>query len=620
MVIKLVAQLFLLSCVIKCSNTNSVDYYVNLIKTEIERTSSFNLPQDSLQYKPKGDNVSDFGEYDYIVVGAGSSGSVIANRLSEEMQVSVLLLEAGGIETDFTDIPAMNIYSMALEYNWNYNSTPQSKACLGMFHRECAYPTGKGLGGTSIINALMYVRGNKIDYDNWYLQGNPGWAYKDVLPYFIKSENCNIKGDAGYHGYGGYLNVEYCKPSSPQLTAFLEANKELGREVIDYNGKTQLGVSQTQHNTKNGKRDSVGRSFLDPIQHRSNLNIHAESLVTKIIIDPRTKTANGVIFAYKGRYYNAKAGKEIILSAGSINSPQLLMLSGIGPRFHLHSKGIPLIQHLSVGSHLQDHAAYFALEFVTNYTEPAKTLRENVESFLNSRGPLTIPGNSQGLGFYQTKLAKTPGYPDIELVMNPSNSTNDFAQRIYHYNNQTYNNIFKIINPKQTFSIIVVLLHPKSKGNVRLKSKNPFDYPLINPKLLSDVNNEDIETMYQGIQLALEIVGTKSFQKLNATLLYAPLPICKKYRYLSRAYWYCQLRQLTTHIYHPTGTCRMGPNSSMGAVVDSNLKVHGIKNLRVADASIIPQPISGHTNAAAIMIGEKVADILKNDNKRVNNF
>ncbi|KAF5303560.1 hypothetical protein FQR65_LT08161 [Abscondita terminalis] len=573
-----------------------VDYYVNLIQSEINRAHSFQLPLDSSAYIPRSDDISGFGNYDYIIVGAGSAGSVIANRLTENARVSVLLLEAGGDESDFTDIPSMNVYSMSLDYNWNYNTTPQTTACLGMFNRECAYPSGKGLGGTSIINALMYVRGNKIDYDNWYLQGNPGWAFEDVLPYFMKSENSKIKGDSGYHGKGGYLNVEYHKPKSPELKAFVDANKQLGRKEIDYNGKTQLGVGQTQHNTKNGQRHSVGRAFIDTIRDRSNLKILTHAFVLKILIDHR-KIAYGVLFTHKGRLYFVNAGKEIILSAGAIKSPQILMLSGIGPRFHLQSKDIRLLHHLPVGDNLQDHATYFALQFTTNYTEPPQTLQQNVQNFLNSYGALTIPGNSQ------------------ELIINPSNSTNDFVQRVYHYNNQNNNRINVPINPTRTFSMYVMLLHPKSKGTVRLKSNNPFEYPLINPKFLSDFGNEDIETMYQGIQLALEIVNTEPFKKLNTTLMYAPLEICEKYKYLSRGYWYCQLRQLTSHIYHPTGTCKMGPDPQRGAVVDHKLKVHGVKNLRVADASIIPEPTSGHTNAAAIMIGEKASDLIKNDNK-----
>lgn len=481
-----------------------------------------------------------------------------------------------------------------------------------MENQECAYPRGRGLGGSSIINSLMYVRGNKEDYDRWYRQGNSGWSFKDVLPYFIKSENSQIDGDEGYHGVGGYLNVEYHKPDNSQLEAFIEANLELGRKIIDYNGKQQLGVSKTQLNTVNGRRDSTGKAFLKLAMDRPNLEILTHSLVTKILINSRTRTAYGVVFSHKGQLLVAKAKKEVILSAGSIGSPQLLMLSGIGPRNHLQNLNISLIKSLPVGNNFQDHPAYYALNFVTNYTEPTTTLAENVKEYLNGYGPLTVSGNREAVGFFQTKLAKTPGLPDLELIMVPSNITTSYLQKAYHYTGVSYNSVWGSVNVSNTFTLMVVVLHPKSRGDVRLKSKNPYDYPLINPRYLSDPEGEDIETIYEGIKLALEIVNTNAFKKLNASLIYAPLPVCQDHEYLSREYWYCQLRQLTFHVYHPVGTCKMGPNPAKGAVVNHELKVHGIKSLRVADASIIPDAISGHTNAASIMIGEKVSDMIKN--------
>ncbi|KAF2879798.1 hypothetical protein ILUMI_26373 [Ignelater luminosus] len=508
----------------------------------------------------------------------------------------------------------MNIYLQSSEFNWNYNTTPQTTSCLGMFNQECAYASGKGLGGSSIINSLMYVRGNKEDYDSWCRQGNPGWSFKDVLPFFIKSENCQIHGDEGYHGEGGNLNVEYHEPDSPQLEAFIEANLELGRKVVDYNGKEQLGVAKTQMNTIHGRRDSTGNAFLKPASNRPNLEILTHSLATKILINSKTKAAYGIIFSHKGQLLIAKAEKEVIVSAGSIGSPQLLMLSGIGPRDHLSHLDIPVVKSLPVGNNFQDHAAYYALHFVTNYTEPTTSLQQNVKEYLNGYGPLAISDSRQGLGFFQTKLAKIPGVPDIELVMVPSNSTTDFMQRAHHYSDVTYNTIWRKVNASNTFTLLVILLHPSSRGELRLKSSSPYDYPLINPRFLSDSNDEDIATMYEGIKLALEIVNTNAFRKLNASLMHAPLPACQDHEYLSREYWYCQLRQLTFHVFHPVGTCKMGPDPTKGAVVNHELKVHGIKNLRVADASIIPEATSGHTNAPCIMIGEKVSDMIKNGN------
>ncbi|KAF2895748.1 hypothetical protein ILUMI_10429 [Ignelater luminosus] len=539
-----------------------------------------------------------YGSYDYVIVGAGSAGAVIASRLSEIPKNRILLLEAGGDETDFSDIPAMGPYLLNLEFNWNYNSTPQTTACLAKPNQECPFHRGKALGGTSTINGLNYVRGNRENYNNWFRQGNPGWSYQDVLPFFVKSEDFRVDGDEGYHGKGGYLSVEHHKSENPQLKAFIEANLELGRKLVDYNGKEQLGVAKMQVNTINGQRGSTNKAFLRPAQDRKNLEILTHSLVIKILIDVITKTAYGVLFSHGGHLYIAKADREVIISAGTIGSPQLLMLSGIGPSDHLRQLGIPVIESLAVGSNLQEHVSYSGLTFVTNYTEPSKTLQRKVEEYLNNYGPLTTVGNSQGVGFLQTKHAKVDGVPDIELFMVPSKVITD----------ETGNTI-----GSNTFTIAALLLHPKSYGEIKLKSKDPYVYPLIDPKPLTDPNDEDIETVYEGIKSVLEIVETRAFKKLNASLVDASVPECRKYEYLSKDYWYCQIRQLSSLLYHPIGTCKMGPDPQKGAVVDHELKVHGINSLRVADGSIMPDIVSAHTNAACIMIGEKASHMIINE-------
>ncbi|XP_031338786.1 glucose dehydrogenase [FAD, quinone]-like [Photinus pyralis] len=597
----------LLAATTQCSN-DQVDNYVELIKKESQRAYR-TFAKDSSEYQSPDEVPSYYGTFHYIIIGGGSAGAVITTRLSEDPGTNVLLIEAGGTGTDFTEIPSMNDFTLGLEFNWNYNSTPQTTACLGTFNQECPYPTGKGLGGGSTVNSLMYVRCNRRDYDNWYRKGNRGWAYKDVLPYFIKSERSHINGDPGYHGYDGLFNVEYHKPSSIELGAFIQANVELGRKIVDYNGKEQLGVAKTQHNTKNGRRHSTWRAFLKPVIHRPNLKILTHSLATKVLIN-KDKKAYGVAFSGNGSFRYAIAEREVVLSAGAVGSPQLLMLSGIGPRKHLQSIGIPVIQHLSVGDNLQNHCRY-TVYFVTNNTEPAKTLEQNVKDYLNGSGPLTIAENGQGLGFLRTKLSKVPGYPDVELVVSPPNCTATTTQQILHYTDEVMDAIYKKIAPSQTFAIHVVPLHPKSWGTIRLSSKSPYKYPLIDPKFFSDRGNEDLETMRQGIQLALQIVDTEPFRKIGARLLDASLPACQAYRYLSRKYWYCHIRQLALNVYHSMGTCKMGPRPSRGAVVDDQLRVHGVEGLRVADASVIPEAVSGHTNAVAIMIGEKVSDLIK---------
>ncbi|KAF5277884.1 hypothetical protein FQA39_LY06036 [Lamprigera yunnana] len=606
----------ILLCVECVFSNNEYRYedYISTVPKEIEKSHSFIGPQDASSHKPISDEIIDYQKsFDYVIIGGGSAGAVVANRLSEDSDKSVLLLEAGGDETTFGNIPGTTIFLQAQEFNWNFNSTPQNSSCLAMINQECSYPRGKGLGGTSLINALVYSRGNKEDYENWEKLGNKGWGYNHVLHYFNKSQNCNIKGDAGYHGMGGYLNVEYHKPDSPQLNAFIEANKLLGQKVVDYNGESQIGVGKTQFNYINGKRQSTAKAFLHPVRSRSNLEILTNSYAVQVLIDAKSRSAYGVLFTHNGIMYKVLALSEIVLSAGVIGTPHLLMLSGIGPKNHLKSLGIPIIQNLPVGNYFYEHPAYHALHFSTNYTEPIKSMEEYVKDFMDGHGPYTIDANLQGIAFYKSKYNSDlhSQNPDIEILIQPSNNTGSFIQRVHHYDDHAFETIWKKIKPQHSFTLLCILLHPLSEGRIRLKSNDPYEYPLIDTQILSDDNGRDIAIMHEAIQIALELVQTEPFKKLNATLLDHPLPICvNKHKYLSQEYWYCQLRQLTFHLFHGTSTCRMG-QEPLTSVVDHKLKVHGIQNLRVVDTSIFPTQVAGHTNAPAIMVAEKASDLIK---------
>lgn len=483
-----------------------------------------------------------------------------------------------------------------------------------MIDRICIPHRGKAVGGTTVINGLFYSRGSRLDYDKWAADGNPGWSYKDVLPLFKKSEDFHHNDpdapvDWSVHGTGGFLNVEYHLPRSPQLDVFLAANEEIGNPISDINAGTGLGCAQAQFNIKRGVRVDDAKAFIKPVLDRENLQLLTKSYVTKIIINGNNE-ATGVVFARNGKFYRASAKKEVILSAGSYNSPHLLMLSGIGPRKHLESLRIKVRSELEVGR-LLEHPEFIGLTFNTNYTEPIKPLSEYVCEYLNGFGPLSVYASNQGNAYYESSFTKGTGLPDIEIQFRPANSTpSDLTLNSYNINKESFDVLWKNSKRTNAFTVLVFALHSQSEGTVRLKSGNPFDYPLIDFNLLSDPRNKDIETLYEGIQIALKLIESNAFKKINATLDGGPLKACRQYKYKSKDYWYCALRQLTTMASHPVGTSRMGPDPKRGAVVDSQCRVYGVKKLRVADASVIPFLLSGYPNAPTVMVAEKVSELI----------
>ncbi|XP_065160744.1 glucose dehydrogenase [FAD, quinone]-like [Atheta coriaria] len=596
-------------------NNTLIDYYENLIDDTISKFDTYTAPVDANEYKgnfyDQRARHKDFGEYDFVVIGGGSSGSVVAARLSEVPQWKILLLEAGERENNFTNIPGLYFYSRFTNYNWGYLSVPQRHACQGMIDKRCPFPRGRGLGGTSLINGVIYSRGHRKDFDTWnsYL-ANGTWSYDHVLPYFKKSEHTHIPNvDLHYHGQSGPLPINNHVPVSPQTNAFLEAHQELGMEITDINGAEQIGAALNQLITENGQRVSTARGYLGTT--RSNLDILTGAYVTKILI--RNRRATGVEFTYQGKKSKVRITKEVILSGGVFGSPLILMHSGIGPLWTLLQHGIPIVRNSPyVGLNLQDHATFYGMIFQSNYTEPIKSRRQYIREYLQGIGPYTIAANLEGISFHETHLSQTSGVPDIELLFVPSNSTGRANQQSFHLTNISYDAIWKHTDPTTTFIVYVVLLRPRSFGYISLKSKDPFDYPLIHPNFLSDRNNLDIATIFLGVQHVLKLIDTEAFKRINASLIEYTFPACKNTLYLSKEYWYCTIRQITMNVYHPLGTCAM-KDEELGGVVDGELKVYGVGKLRVIDASVIPFSISGHPHASAVMIGEKGADLIKEE-------
>jgi choline dehydrogenase len=530
----------------------------------------------------------DFGSFDYVIVGGGSAGCVLANRLSASGAERVLLLEAGGEDRNpWIHIPLGygKLFTNA-KLNWLYESEPEPE----LEGRRILQPRGKVLGGSSSINGCVYIRGQKEDFDQWRQLGNVGWSYEDLLPYFTKAEDQERGADA-FHGAGGPLSVSDQRDPHELCDAFIAAAEQIGiPRNDDFNGARQEGAGYFQTTTRQGRRCSAAVAYLHPARERTNLRILTEAPALRVLFEGRE--AKGVAFLHRGEAWRATAEGAVILAAGAIATPPLLQLSGIGPGALLERLGIPVLHELAgVGENLQDH---LQARLVYRATRPI-TLNDDVRSLVRKFGM----GWRYAL-YRRGPLAVSAGYAGAFFRTDPRLATPDVQ---CHFINFSTTKMGDRLHPFSGFTASLCQLRPESRGFVRIKSPDPALRPAIQLNYLS--TETDRRTMVEGLKRLRQIMAAPAMRP-HVESEYEPGPACAGDGELL-AY----IRARASTIYHPTGTCRMGAGAL--AVVDARLKLHGIGRLRVIDGSVMPNVVSGNTNAAIIMLAEKGADMIIED-------
>ncbi|XP_073835211.1 glucose dehydrogenase [FAD, quinone]-like [Musca autumnalis] len=560
--------------------------------------------------------------YDFVVVGAGSAGSVVASRLSENRQWKVLVLEAGDNPPQESEVPALSIAIRHNQYVYDYYTQANARSCKAFKNNQCYWPRGKTLGGSGAINALMYLRGNRRDYDIWLEMGNPGWGYDDLWPYFEKSttpppsprQNKSCPCSRGYIGIRDFQHI-----NNEAFRVVYKAAEELGQPVFEHFGKDNyVGYSSVQGTVEHGKRTTTAKGYLTPASKCSNLQVIKNAHVTKLNFDNKGQRLKSLTFSIKQRRrpLTVRVRREVILSAGSIDTPKLLMLSGIGPREVLTPLHIPVLQDLPVGRNLQDHVfnVVFA-KFNGSRMQPLETLDMVYQYLLYRNGSLASIDSMSLVGFIDVLDKPYKNYPDVQIIHRAFSQGDDRIFKNFLDSTDMLEEykkyLLQVVGENSLLLFLTLVSHPKSRGTITLNSRSHKDPPKIDANYFADP--EDMDVMLKAMAYLEKFVNTSVFRERQGELVHLPIKECDQHEFKSEKYWRCYSTYMSTTCYHPVGTAKMGPVDDGSAVVDPRLRVKGVHNLRVVDASIMPTIPGVNTNGPTIMLAEKASDLIKED-------